>query len=338
MRLAFGILIAGLSCAPAMAQQRVLVELPRVGERSVRFVDLASLKRSALDVEVRMLSASATREDETDPVKGTLMTYRISCDWNASLSSASTDIGFDGEPGATRTYSTGMSFIESKGPQADLAAAACDPAFKAPPGALPSVKDAMAQATRTTKRLPALKPRDPNAPIPTISAGPPSEQKRLQNFGGQGPSAYDLVHTEKETGNALFLDWGNYRRKGDMIDALIFEVLFHDRQQSPPQRSVMKHSSVEIDCKQRVMRVVAAQTFGASMTPEYEQSTAPWVWRPVAGSARRTDLLAAACKGSKPSPTLATTMADAQGFVMPIILAPLSPPEAVEVDMPHRVH
>ncbi len=195
------------SAPAALAQQMALVELPRVGDRSVRFVDIASLKRSGMDVVVRMLSTSATREDEADPVKGTLMTYRISCDWNAYLSSQSTDIGPDGKPGATRTNSPGMSFIAPRGPQADIAAVACDPAFKAPPGALASLKDAMAYAAGATRRLPALKPRDPDAPIPTVSVGPPPEQKRLQNFGGQGPSAYSLVHSEKETGNALFLDW-----------------------------------------------------------------------------------------------------------------------------------
>jgi hypothetical protein len=299
----------------AAAQQVALVELPRVGDWSVRFVDLASLKRTGADVEVRMLSASATREDEAAPVEGVMMTYRISCEWNANLSSASTDIGADGEPGATRSYSPGMSFIVAKSPQADLAAVACDPAFKAPPGALASLKDAMAEAARTTRRRPALTPREPGAPIPTVRVGPGPEQERLQNFGGQGPSAYDLVHVETETGHALFLDRGNFRREKDMIDALVFEVLAHDRAQATPAWSVMKHSSVEIDCKQRVMRVVGAQTFRSDLTPEYDRSTAPWLWRPAAGSPLRTALLDAACKGRKPKEALAT-MAEAQAFAL----------------------
>jgi hypothetical protein len=328
------------SAPAALAQQMALVELPRVGDRSVRFLDLVSLRRTGPDVEVRMLSASATREDEAAPVKGALMTYRISCEWNAYLSSETTDIGADGAPGATRAYSPGMSFIAPKGPQADIAAIACDPAFKPPPsGAHATLKDAMAEAARTTRRMPALKPRDPDAPIPTIAVGPPPEQKRLQNFGGQGPSAYDLVHLQKETGHALFLDWGNFRREKDMIDALVFEVLAHDPAQAAKPRSVMKHSSVEIDCRQRVMRVVAAQTFGAALTPEYTPSTAPWLWRPVAGLPSRTALLDAACKGRKPKETLAATMADARDFVMRIAIeAPLTPPKAVEVVVPFSAH
>jgi hypothetical protein len=311
MRIAFGVLIAGLASTPAAAQQVALVEMPRVGERSVRFLDVGGLKRTGIDVEVRMLSATARPEGEAAPVVGSLLTYRISCEWQADVATEARDIDINGEVTETRAFQRVMSFFAPKGPEADISAMVCDPNVGERTGALTSLKDAMAEAARTTKRPPARQPRDPSAPIPAIAAPPPPKQELLQNFGGQGPSAYGLVHAENGTGNALFLDWANFRREDDVVQALTFEVLGDD----PAKESLgglMKHSSVEIDCKAKTIRTVGYQTFGRGLKPE-RGGTADRAWRPVTSGPLRTDLLNAACKGRKPSKTLAT-MAEAAAF------------------------
>jgi hypothetical protein len=290
----------------ASARQMALVELPGASDRSIGFVDLGGVRRgNGWDVEVQALSVTATYEDEAKPADGSLRTYRILCEWNAYVVTGRAKVDSDGVAAPAAVPEPGAKFITSRTSEADIAAIACDPQAKAPAGALASLKDAMARGA-SLKRWAV---RDPNAPVPTVLVGPPPKQAKLQNFGGQGPSAYALTHVSKETGAALFLDWGNFRRTGDVVEALIFEVLAHDPPGEFAQRSVMRHASVEIDCKAKVMRMVAAQTFGADLKPEYSTAT-PWTWRPVAGSQRRTDLMNAACKGRKPKQTLAT-MADA---------------------------
>jgi hypothetical protein len=308
MRWAFGVLIAGLMCAPAAAQQTALVELPRLGDRSLSFVDVGGIRSSGSDVAISLLDATATPEGQDVPVKGTLLSYHISCEWDAIAPVESRDIDINGDITATRQLEGGMRFLEPTGQYRDMARLACDLDRKTD-GALSSLRDAMAQAARSTRRRPAPQPRDPNAPIPTVAAPPPIKQVTLQNFGGQKPSAYALVRADKASGNALFLDWGNYRREKNMVEALTFWVLGDD----PTiefRRGLMKHASVEIDCGAKTMRVMGAQTFGRGLTPEFERTTSPWLWVSVAGSPLRTELLNVACKGRKPNKTLAT-MADA---------------------------
>ena len=303
---------AVLVLAPvAAAQQTALVELPRVGDWSLSFVDVGGIRQSGTDVEVSLLAATATPEGQEAPVKGTLLSYRISCEWEAIAPLESRDIGMNGETTATRPLDAVKRFLDPQGQYRELANLACDPARKTD-GALALLKDAMAEAARTTKRRPAPQPRDPDAPIPTVRAPQPVKQETLQNFGGQKPSAYALVRADKASGNALFLDWGNYRREKNEVEALTLWVLADDPK-IEGRGGLIRHASVEIDCKEKTMRVVGAQTFGRGLKPEYEESTAPWTWRPVAGSPLRTELLNAACKGRKPKKTLAT-MADAVSF------------------------
>jgi hypothetical protein len=78
MRLAPALFIATLACAPAAAQT-ALVEMPRVGERSLAFIDVGGIRQSGTDVEVQLLSATATPEGQEAPVDGTLLSYRVAC-------------------------------------------------------------------------------------------------------------------------------------------------------------------------------------------------------------------------------------------------------------------
>jgi hypothetical protein len=298
-----GIGFALALATPAFAQQTALVEMSRYGEVVVRFVDVSGLDRRGGDVEASMLVVTARPECEAAPVSAVLRTYRISCDWNVYVESESKDIGMDGQATATPAFQRIMGFFGQRGLEASLAAIVCDPAFKAPQGAHASIRDAVAEAARTTKRPPAPQPTD--APIPTAPAPPPAPQRKLPNFEVQQPSAYALVLSDKSNGNALFLDWGNFRRKRDQIQALTFWVLADDPQ-AKEVSELMRHVSVEIDCRAKTMREVADQTFGRGLKPHYGGSTASAAFAPVAGSPLRTELLNAACKGRPPKKALAT--------------------------------
>jgi hypothetical protein len=230
----------------------------------------------------------------------------VSCDWNSTGVIEWGQVGADGEVPTPKKRGAVMSFVAPGSWSDRLLQLVCDPQGPAQAPQLASVKDALAEAARVTKR--------PERAIPTIHPPPPKEVTGpvvIVNHPNPKKKQYGAVRIEPATGNALYLDWANIRKQDGKLQAIALELL--GDHPTEYQYSLMKVNSVELDCMARTVQVLGYTSWGGNFTGrrQVNMATPP---RAAAGWPLGGELLDKACKGRKPKKTFSAEL-DVAKFV-----------------------
>jgi hypothetical protein len=291
----------------ASAQQTGFVAAPRADEYYIALlVDVGGLKRSGMDVEVRTLEARPEPLDKKQPLSAEMWTYRMSCDWNSSGVIEWGQVDADGEVPTPKKGGVVMSFVAPGSWNDRILQLVCNPEASAQAPQLASVKDALAEVARVIKR--------PEHALPEVRPAPPKEITGpvvIVNHPNPKKKQYGAVRIEPATGNALYLDWANIRKKDGKLQAIALELLGHRPTETP--YSLMKVNSAELDCKARTVQVLGYTSWGGNFTNRRQVDKAGPV-RAAAGWPLGSELLDAACKGRKPRKTF-TAELDVARFV-----------------------
>lgn len=292
------IVLAAALTAPSALAQTAFVPVETLSDE-VTFVDVGEIKRNGEELELRLLEFQTRNAADPIAYTATLSTVRYSCDWNTSVLLDYVIYKPDGSIIPSDTLRRGGTpfFFGAGAWHAAAGPVICDAAAPPPSKSFTSMKAAIAEGVRITKRRPAPKP----GATMTYDYVPPGPST-LPNFAELSTSHFGLVTRDPVSGNSQYLDWGNLVRKGAIVHAITVDAL-GVTQPGPKLLGRLKLSSVEIDCEAGAVTVLAYVDFDDFLQQGYLQNKV-WPTRTARNWALGGLLTETACDGKEPEQTL----------------------------------
>ena len=285
-------------CPAAAAQQRALIPLYQPTMDNALYWDHASVRRIGPDVEFDLLEVHTQSTGAAPKPITQITTYRMSCDWS-TLAAPIRRERYDAAGNVTDTRDAEpmqrVGLVGTKAWYVPAAPMVCDPDYVAPADALPSVKHAIDHAAAI------LKPTHYEIVRPPPRGGP-GAPFILPGYPKFAPYRFSVLRADQTTGDVLFFDWGNLRRKDGKASVLLLEVL-GDNSPPPPAwqwpDAMIGLRSLEVDCGARTARAIGYQAWDKELRHAGRDAD-PWPVRSDRNWPIGALVIDAACTGKQP--------------------------------------